>query len=232
MTTLQELTIADEPARWSALGFALEGDRMRLGRVLVRLAGAGAGAGEGGESGEGGQTLSLSLVGELPSDLDGLAVSIAGEDDGEGLEGEHPNGVIAIDHVVAFSPELDRTIAALRLAGLDLRRVREEPTPTGAPRQAFFRLGEVILEVVQMPAAAIERAGGAQAPARLWGLALIAGDLEATVRGLGERCGEIRAAVQPGREIATVRRSAGLAVPVALMSPQPARAGVAAETLR
>ena len=55
-------------------------------------------------------------------------------------------------------PHLDRTIAALSAAGLELRRVREEPTPAGAPRQAFFRLGEVILEVVQAPAEA-DRAG-------------------------------------------------------------------------
>ncbi len=219
MTTLQELTIADEPARWSALGFAVQGDRLRLGGVRVRLAGVAAG----------GDTLALSLGGARSSDLDGLAVRLAdGEDDHrEDLE-EHPNGVVAIDHVVAFSPELDRTIAALQSGGLDLRRVREEPTPAGAPRQAFFRIGEVILEVVQAPAEAIERGGGPHAPARLWGLALVARDLEATVRRLGEVCGEIRAAVQPGRQIATVRRSAGLAVPVALMSPHAARAGLGA----
>jgi len=51
--------------------------------------------------------------------------------------------------VVAISSDLDRTVAALQAAGLDLRRIREEPTPAGAPRQAFFRLGAVILEVVQ-----------------------------------------------------------------------------------
>ena len=51
-----------------------------------------------------------------------------------------------------MSPDLDRTTAALEAAGLDLRRVREEPTPGGAPRQAFFRMGEVVLEVVQAPA--------------------------------------------------------------------------------
>ena len=36
---------------------------------------------------------------------------------------------------------------------------------------------------------------------------------------LGERVGEVRDAVQPGRRIATLRRSAGLAIPVALMTP-------------
>jgi hypothetical protein len=130
----------------------------------------------------------------------------------------HPNGIAAIDHVVAMTPELPHTVAALEAAGLDLRRIREEPTPAGAPRQAFFRLGATILEVVQEPPEAIERAGGDH-PAFLWGLALLAPDLEATVAALGEHVGEIRPAVQPGRRIATVRRSAGLGLPVALMSP-------------
>ena len=97
--------------------------------------------------------------------------------------------------------------------------MREEPTPAGAPRQAFFRLGEVILEVVQEPADVLERSGGADRPALFWGLALLAGDLERTARAFGPHVGEVRAAVQPGRRIATVKRSAGLAVPVALMSP-------------
>jgi catechol 2,3-dioxygenase-like lactoylglutathione lyase family enzyme len=136
-----------------------------------------------------------------------------------GVAPEHPNGIAAIDHVVAISSDLDRTIAVLETAGLDLRRVREEPTPAGAPRQAFFRLGATILEVVQEPAEATERHGGDR-PAFFWGLAFIAPDLERTVAFLGEeRVSEIRDAVQPGRRIATLRRGAGLSVPVALMTP-------------
>ena len=130
----------------------------------------------------------------------------------------HPNGVATIDHVVIVTPALDRTVAVLRAAGLDLRRIREEPTPAGAPRQAFFRLGDVILEVVQAPDDAIERSGGSDGPAFFWGLAFVASDLDATVAHLGEHATPPRPAVQPGRRIATVRRSAGLSVPVALMS--------------
>jgi hypothetical protein len=64
----------------------------------------------------------------------------------------------------------------------------------------------------------LERAGGGHRPAFFWGLALRVADLERTVEGLGERAGSIRSAVQPGRRIATLRRSAGLGIPVALMS--------------
>ncbi|HEY4824702.1 MAG TPA: hypothetical protein VIH49_06585, partial [Solirubrobacteraceae bacterium] len=138
------------------------------------------------------------------------------------IAAEHPNGVVAIDHVVAMTPALERTVRALQDAGLDLRRIREQPTPAGAPRQAFFRLGAEILEVVQEPGHVIAARGdgGADQPMRLWGLAFVAPDLDHTVAALGEHAGEAREAVQPGRRIATVRRSAGLAVPVALMSPK------------
>ncbi len=121
-----------------------------------------------------------------------------------------------------MTPDLDRSVDALQVAGLDLRRIREQPTPAGAPRQAFFRLGEVILEVVQEPAEVLaarqDGTDGTDGPARFWGLALLSEDLDLTVGQLGEHVSEIRAAVQPGRRIATLRRSAGLGVPVALMS--------------
>ena len=99
-----------------------------------------------------------------------------------------------------------------------MRRIREEPTPAGAPRQAFFRLGATILEAVQEPVEATQRHGGDR-PAFFWGLALTAPDLERTVEFLGDCVSEIRDAVQPGRQIATLRRSAGLSVPIALITP-------------
>jgi hypothetical protein len=132
---------------------------------------------------------------------------------------EHPNGITAVDHVVAFSPDLDRTVAALESAGLDLRRRREGPTGGGSARQAFFRVGEAILEVVEHPPQAVE-AGDPRAPARLWGLALLAPDLDATARHAGDLLGPVRDAIQPGRRIATFTRDAGLGVAVAVLSPR------------
>jgi hypothetical protein len=127
-----------------------------------------------------------------------------------------------VDHVVAFSPELDRTVATLDDAGLDLRRIREEPTPAGAPRQAFFRVREVILEVIQMPdSPKLDRSRSAH----LWGLAVRTADMAATVAAVGDRLGSPRDAVQPGRQIATLRRDAGSGVALAFMTPPPAVAG-------
>jgi hypothetical protein len=207
-STIDELTVADAPDTWSALGFALDGDTCVVGDVRIRLAGSDVGRGLAGWS--------LRDVGS--TELDGLPTTRSDRPP-PSERAAHPNGIIELDHVVAISPALDRTVAALQDAGLDLRRIREEPTPAGAPRQAFFRLGANILEVVQEPAEATERAGGDRA-AFFWGLAFVAPDLDTTVAGLGDLVGEIRPAVQPGRRIATLRRSAGLAVPVALMTPR------------
>ena len=207
--TIDELTVADAPAAWSALGFELDDDVCVLGDVRIRLAGTEAGKGLTG----------WSLRDVESTELDGLATTRSDRQP-PGGKPAHANGVTAIDHVVAITPALERTVAALRDAGLDLRRVREEPTPAGAPRQAFFRLGATILEAVQEPPEAIERAGGDH-PTFFWGLALLAPDLDATVADLEDRVSEIRPAVQPGRRIATLRRSAGLSLPVALMTPLP-----------
>jgi hypothetical protein len=208
--TIDELRIADEPRRWRELGFAVAGGCCQLGEVRVRLAGREAGKG----------ILGWSLR-ELDSlELDGLNTSRSSAPPAHPGP-KHPNGVQRIDHVVAFSPALDRSVQALEAAGLSLRRIREAPTPAGAPRQAFFRLGAEILEVIQEPEPIVTEAGGPDRPARLWGLALIARDLERTVALLAPHAGAPRDAVQPGRRIATLRRSAGLAIPIALMSPPP-----------
>ena len=150
---LVALDIAADPAAWAAAGFAVERGSVRLGGVEVRLR----------EEGRGlhGWTLTAQPSGPL----DGLPDPATGAP----LAGQaphHPNGVTTVDHVVAFSPELDRTVAALEAAGLDLRRRREGRTGGGSARQAFFRLGAPILEVVEHPAHARERGDPAGADGR------------------------------------------------------------------
>ena len=131
---------------------------------------------------------------------------------------DHPNGVTEVDHVVAITPALERTVAGLEAAGLDLRRIRDEPTPAGAPRQAFFRLGARSSRSCRSRPK-WSSVGGVDRPAFFWGVALVAPDLDQTVAGLGEHVSAVRPAVQPGRRIATLRRSAGISLPVALMTP-------------
>jgi hypothetical protein len=212
--TLDELVLADDPARWSELGFDVSGEICQLGSVRLRLAGRDRGRGITGWS-----------LRELRStSLDGLPTTLSTQPPRAGAP-THPNGVTGIDHIVAMSPVLDRSILALQAAGMDLRRIREEPTPAGAPRQAFFRLGAEILELIQEPDRVLEQADDVTRPAHFWGLALRVDDLERSIERFAPHVSPIRAAVQAGRQIATVRRSADLAVPVALITA-PTAAGV------
>lgn len=206
--TIDEIVVADEAERWRAVGFEVgPGETCAVGTVRLRFAGAAAGSG----------IVGWSLRGLGSLELDGLPTSLSERE--PPAVARHPNGVELVDHVVVFSPDLDRTIAAFEAARLPLRRLREGPTPGGAMRQGFFRLGEVILEVIEEPDAVAQRAGGRDRPAKLWGLSFVVCDIEAAAAELGERAGPVRAAVQEGRRIMPLRRAAGLGVPIAFMTP-------------
>lgn len=202
--TIAEIEIAEESAAWARLGFEVADGRCRVGGVSLSLVGPHAGRG----------IVGWSVRGLATAELDGLPTEIA-VDPPPAPAPAHPNGVIGLDHVVALTPSLERTTAALDAAGLGLRRLREVEGPDGPVRQAFFRLGEALLEVV-------ERAE-LDGPARFWGMVMVVDDIDACAQRLGDDLGTIRDAVQPGRRIATLRRSAGLALPVAFISRDPAR---------
>jgi hypothetical protein len=198
--TLDELVVAAEPESWEALGFAVDGDRVAIGTTRVRLAGPDAGRG----------IISWSLHDLVSTDLDGLRTERSHQ--APPTPARHPNGALAIDHVVAFTPDLDRSVPALQAAGIPLRRTREADG-LRPMRMAFFRIGEAILELVEQP-----DAPDRSAAARFWGLVVVVEDLEAAVERLGEHAGAVRDAVQAGRRIATVRSSARVGPALALMS--------------
>jgi hypothetical protein len=183
-----------EPAAWARLGFALQEDGSAAVGGLRLLAG--------------GDELRVEATGLAAERPDGLAITAADVEPGVlDVPSAHPNGALAVDHVVAFTDDLDRTVATLEEAGAPLRR-RAEPRP-GTP-MAFHRLGPLVLEVV-----------ATGAPPGLWGLVFVVADLDACARDLGPLLGSVRPAVQPGRRIATVRPEAELPVALALMTPQP-----------
>lgn len=197
--TIAELHIAGDASRWRAAGFTVDAEAaMHIGTVVLRID-AEADAAPG--------ITAWTLRGpEHQSDLDGLATAWTSGDAGDAAD--HPNGITAIDHLVVLTPDLDRTIDTLAASGLELRRIREGPAGDGTPvRQAFFRMAEVILELVAV----------ADGPTRFWGLTFVATDLARTLEWFGDGISEPRAAVQPGRRIATVRASLGLGLPVAVM---------------
>jgi hypothetical protein len=195
--------IGDKPGPWAEAGFALDGDRLRIANTVLRFPGTADGRG----------ILSVSAD-ELQGPIDDMP--FGGTEVNKVRSLPHRNQVTEFDHLVAMSPNMDRTTAALVAAGLDHRRTRTFEAGDRTMRQAFFWMGDVILEL-----AGEDAAHGAD-PATLWGLALTCHDLHGAAAELGDALGAIKPAVQRGREIATLRtRELGISVPVALMSPHP-----------
>ena len=192
---LDAIVLGDPPHVWQRLGFTVrDGNEVSLGGVRLCL----------GADGDG--IVGWSLRGlRRDADLDGLAASPSDTPPPDPVE--HPLGATGVDHVVALTPDLDRTVGKLTDAGFDLRRVREAGEGS---RQAFFVLGPCLLEL----------GGPADGDVRFWGITLVVDDLDAAAERLGDRLGPVKDAVQPGRRIATLRREAGVGVPVALMTPR------------
>jgi hypothetical protein len=193
---LAELHLGGPIDPWLELGFSGAAS-VQIGAVFLRFSG-----------GEGGGLVGWRLEGPAgPAEVDGVPTAWA-DGDNLTLGRRHPNGATHIDHVVLATPDLARTEAALAALGLERRRRRE----AGDLLQAFYRLEPVVLEVVA-------RAGEAgDGPASLWGFTVVVEDLDALAARLGDRLGRVKEADQPGRRIATVRREAGLGVPLAFMS--------------
>jgi hypothetical protein len=197
---LVEITVGDEPAAWASVGFAVgDDDTTAVGTVALRLGGP-----------AGGRGITGWALADGGGDIDGLPTAAADLGTLPADPRDHANGALSIDHLVVATPDLERTTAALEDRGILARRTRE----AGRGRaQRFFRLGEVILELV----GPTEPAG--DGPATFWGLAFTVADLDATAAHLNGRIGEPKAAVQPGRRIATLHAGDHISVPVAFLSP-------------
>jgi len=207
--TLDEIEVSDDPARWGALGFVVDGaGQLDIGAVRLGIKAPRSDPGRG--------IVGWSLRGiEGDTSIDGLRTTRC-ETPERPAAPAHPNRAIAMDHVVVATPDFERTLAAFDSAGLELRRVRE----AGPARQGFFRVGEALLEVVGPREPDGGTLGGTGGPASFWGLTVVVDDIDAAAEYLGGVLGSPRDAVQPGRRIATVRREAGLGCPVALITPQ------------
>jgi hypothetical protein len=208
--TVDEIVVADSADAWTRAGFSVDADAVcRVGGVRILLVGSDRGAG----------ILGWSLRGvpaDAPDDVDGVptAKSTARPAD----PATHANGVTAIDHVVLLSPNLSRTVESLVAVGVHPRQERDGELGGRPLRQVFFRLGEVILEVVGAP----ETTG--DGPSSLWGITYVVADIDATATFFGDRTTPVKDAVQPGRRITTLRhRELGMSVRTAMISPSPRR---------
>ena len=206
---LTELVVGDDPESWAAAGFTVDGDSTRIGTVRLRLVGAGERRG----------ILSWSLAGldrpvSAVDTVDGLPTSVAPEPTPPQPPIDHPNGTVAFDHLVLLSPDLGRTTSALESLGIEPRRHRDVGSDDAPRRQVFFWIGEPVLELVG------PREPSGDGPVRFFGVACTVADIDWTKAALGDRVGRIKDAVQPGRQITTLRhRDLDMSVPIAFMSP-------------
>lgn len=201
--SVDEIEVADPADAWRGAGFTVDADDVcRIGGVRIRLVGRDRGTG----------IVGWSLRGvTADGDVDGIPTLVS--DAAAATPAEHPNGVTAIDHVVLMSPNLERTVAALATVGVDSRRTRDTELGGQPMRQIFFRLGEVIVEVVGSPEAT------GDGPSTLWGITYVVADIDATASFFGDRTARVKDAVQPGRRITTLRhRDLGMSVSTAMIS--------------
>jgi hypothetical protein len=197
VTDLTSLDIADPPELWRTLGFTIDEGSCWVSGIRHQLGATGRGVVSWG-------LRAPAAFSELPT-RDGVH-HVAHPTP------QHPNGVVALDHVVIATPYMARTVEAFESSGMPLRRTRDAGSVEQPVAQSFFKAGEVIIEVVGSPAAA------GPGPSRFWGLTYTVSDLNATAELLGDQLRPIREAVQSGRRIATLDRSVGSTVPMAFMS--------------
>ncbi len=200
MMQLVTIAVADEPSAWADAGFVVHDDVVSVGPVSIAV----------------GQSELAWAIDQHPDSIDAIPTCDPRPANPKSV---HPNGVTGFDHVVVSTGDLERTRAAFAAARIELRRTRTIALPDGEREQSFYWLGQTLLELVGPSTASGE-------PASIWGLALIARDLEATVAFLGDCSSPLHDAVQPGRSIATLRTEAvGMSLPIAIMSPHRSAGG-------
>ena len=209
MTAVVEITVAGNADAWSAIGLHVVDNQAVVGGIRLRFV----------DGPPAVQSWTLADLPEPVTDIDGLATiaavdSPAAPTANPTTAADHPLGIVGFDHLVVMTSSLERTCDAIAAAtGEPLKRIRE----AGPIRQGFHRLGEMIVEVV-------ENAQVTGSTAGFWGFVWNVADLDAAADMLGaDLLTPPKAAVQPGRLIATVRSSAGLGIPMALMTVPPPR---------
>ena len=209
--TIAQITVADEPERWETQGFTVSDATVQLGSVASHPRRQRRGAGNNRLVAPRYRRRRARrpvdhAVATRPSPTYDLAACQAHQ---RRHENRPPRGDVT-------RPESQRRGAASRGAGPapDPRAAN----PAGAPRQAFFRLGEVILEVVQEPEEALAaRPDGTNGPARFWG----PGTAQRGPRANGRAARRTLSEIRPGPAGPTHRHAAAfgrMAVPIALMS--------------
>ncbi len=195
----------DEPVdAWASAGFVVGDGSIRLGGLRLEF--------------DADRPPSLGFAADAGGSFAGIATHVDPPPNGDPVC--HPNGVDGFDHVVVMTPDLDATLASVVAADVAVARTREARIGDAEVTQAFVVVTTAVIEIVG-PRPGTGEAGVSDG-ARLWGLAAVASDLAACGEFWGEGCSSPRPAVQPGREIISVRRDAlPSRYSLAVMSPRP-----------
>ena len=205
MTAVVGLTVAGPSEPWRAIGLRVVDGVAWIGGIALRFDERADGSGPVRIAG-----WTLADSPDRVASIDGISTEHV-ELDAAGVDSwTNPLGVTSFDHVVVMTSSLERTCGEIeRVTGEPLKRIRE----VGPIRQGFHRLGSMIVEVVESDRVTSDEAS-------LWGFVWIVDDLHDTADRLGpDLLSPPKAAVQPGRFIASFRSGAGLGLPIALMSP-------------
>lgn len=202
MTGVAELLVTSPVEPWQQIGLRVVDGVSWIGGTALRFRSVADGAAPA--------LSAWTLVGSAttPPTIDGLATTYI--DDVEPQSWDHPLGATVFDHVVVMTSSVQRTCAEItRVTGEPLKRVRE----AGPVRQGFHRFGSMIVEVVESDRVS-------PVVASFWGFVLVVDDIHETAGRLGpDVLTAPKAAVQSGRFISSFRATAGLGLPIALMSP-------------
>jgi hypothetical protein len=202
VTGIAELLVRSPVEPWQQIGLRVVDGVSWIGGISLRFSPPDVGAAP--------QLSAWTLVGSpaTPPTIDGLTTTYL--DDFEPQSWEHPLGATMFDHVVIMTSSVQRTCADItRVTGEPLKRVRE----AGPVRQGFHRLGPMIVEVVESDRVT-------SAAASFWGFVFVVDDIHEAAARLGpDVLTAPKPAVQNGRYIASFRATAGLGLPIALMSP-------------
>jgi hypothetical protein len=209
MSTIAELVVGGSPEPWENFGFSLlsvsaDESRFSLGDVVLVVR-------QAFPPGMVSWTLAThesDVVGDIS--IDGVDTQVVGQVEIPKIAaaGVGAIGCLGVDHVVIRTNSLDITCDGItHVTGAPVKRVRDAGSGV---QQAFHKLGNVVVEVVESP----QRVDATH----LWGFVVNVADINGLSQFMGpDVLGAPKPATQPGRHIASARSAAELGVPFAVM---------------
>ena len=200
---LSQLMLPASSDAWGALGFAIRDDCFKVGAITFT-----AGSAE----------CRWAFDGCSPAAPPVAGISTSSQmvpSDERAAPTNHPNQAFKVDHVVVTTDDVARTRSELERFGLEARGERSVGKGVNRRNQLFFWTGDSLIELVGPTLARDD----AEYETRFWGVTFVVPDFRSLTAVSGDLVGDVRSAVQPRREIVTVRRGAALGLAVAFMTP-------------